>query len=90
MTIANPKTPKPHTLSPWGREERRRVRQEEAEARKAERAKRTPEEQLAVLEARGITRGREYDRLLAIVTGKDFIEDDQRRRARREKFKKVA
>lgn len=86
MTIANPKTPKPHTLKPWGREERRRVRQEEAEARKDVRAARSAEEQLAVLADRGVTSGREVDRLTAKINGGD----EERRAERRKKFKKVA
>ena len=47
--------------------ERRKERQEEAEARKAERAKRTPEEQMDTLRARGVTSGREWDRLCAQI-----------------------
>lgn len=49
--------------SMFSNRERREQRQLEAQERNTERAKRSPEQQLAVLEARGVTTGREVDRL---------------------------
>ena len=62
-----PHNPKDNSRKKGVADERRRQRQEEAEARKRERDKRTPEEQMQRLLARGIRGGREYDRLAAQI-----------------------
>lgn len=62
-----PHNPKDNSRKKGTAEERRRQRQIEAEERKRAAAKRTPEEQIQRLIARGIYSGREYDRLAAQI-----------------------
>jgi hypothetical protein len=49
--------------------ERRAQRQQEAVERQAAASKRTPEQQLTRLRERGITNGREWDKLIAKIDG---------------------
>ena len=70
--------------------QRRKERQEQAIERKEARAQRTPEEQLDVLAKRGITSGREFDRLRAVIEGRAAKTEADKRAERRKKYKKVA
>jgi len=90
MTVANPKRPKPHTLRSHGAEQRRLVRQAEAEERKSARAERTPQQQINVLVARGVTSGREWDRLHKKIEADQLAQTEAGRQERRKKYKKDA
>lgn len=61
--------PKDNSRKKGVAEERRLQRQREAAERKDAAAKRTPGEQLQRLRDRGVTSGKEYEKLLAIVNG---------------------
>jgi predicted DNA binding protein len=62
-------TPKRNDAKSGDAQARRLQRQIEAEARKQAAAQRTPDEQLARLRERGISSGREFERLTAMVEG---------------------